>query len=109
MLLSHLSTLCSIQDLQVSHPPMHRASHRLLTTSWAGWLIVNQVTVLTQHLEDSFEAKKKASAIFVRPYSCLRHHMALWPYLQTVASSTRQAHGPNDNGDCPKLQLCPQN
>jgi len=34
---------------------------------------VDQVTLMTQDIEDSFSAKKKAGAVFFGPHSSLRH------------------------------------
>ena len=60
---------------------------------------VDKVTLLTQHLEDSFEAKEKAGVVFVdltAVYDTVWHRVAPWPHLQIVLPSTRQAHGPNN-------------
>jgi len=45
---------------------------------------VDQVTLLTQDIEDGFSAKKKAGPVFV-DLSSLRHFMAPRPHLQAAA------------------------
>ena len=66
---------------------------------WHSRLVVEQITLLTQEIEDSFSAKKKAGAVFVLPHSSLRHRMAPRPHLQAAAIATWQTQGPHDHGD----------
>ena len=54
---------------------------------------IDQVVLLTQNIEDSFETKKKASVIFVD--------------LTAAETTSGQAHGQNDCGACPKSKFHP--
>ena len=61
---------------------------------------VDQVVLHTQSIEDSFEAKRKAGAVFVdlaAAYDTVWHRGLTCKQLNT---SARQAHGPNDHGIC---------
>ena len=57
---------------------------------------VDEVVLLTQNIKDSFEAKKKAGAIFVNLTAAYDTVWALWPYLQGAGTTSGQAHGQND-------------
>jgi len=46
---------------------------------------IDQVTLLTQDVEDSFSAKKKAGAVFVDLTAAYGHCMAPRPHLQAAA------------------------
>ena len=53
---------------------------------WHGRSTVHQVTLLTQDIEDSFSAEKKAGAVFVNlTATCLQNCMAPRPNLQAAA------------------------
>ena len=61
-------------------------SYRPISLLWNDRSAVDQVTLLTQDIEDSFSAKKKAGALFVDLKTAYdRHCMALWPHLQAAA------------------------
>jgi len=62
-----------------------------------GRTTVNQVTLLTQDIKDSFSAKKKSGAVFVNlttAFDC----MASWSHLQATAIATWLAHDSHDHG-----------
>ena len=66
----HLFALCSLQDPRETHLHPYRAHCRPASSSRASWVptgrsTVDQTVLLTQHIEDSFETKKKAGAVFV--------------------------------------------
>ena len=69
---------------------------------------VEQVVLLTQNIEDSFEAKKKAGTVLVG-LSCFQNCLAPWPHLQAAETSAGQAHGPDNNGTCSEQKLYPDN
>ena len=56
-----------------------------------GWPTLNQVTLLTQEIENKFSVKNKAGAVFI-PHSNSRYRMALRLHLQTFTPSTGQAY-----------------
>ena len=66
----HLFALCPLQDPREAHLHPYRAHCRpALPLEQAGFRqgrsTVDQAVLLTQHIEDSFETKKKAGAVFV--------------------------------------------
>ena len=74
---------------------------------------VDQVTSLTQNIEDTFEAKKKAGAVFIdltAAYNTVWHRgftCKLFRFL--IKFCTQQAHGPYDYGAYPQQKLHPYN
>ena len=49
---------------------------------------VDQVVLLTQNIEDSFEAKKKAGAVFIDLTAANDHCLAPWLYLEAAETSS---------------------
>jgi len=72
-----------------------------------GRSIVDQVTLLTQEIEDSFSAKKKAGAVFVDITVAYDTVGIAAPHLQNPTPPARQAHGIIHHGAFPKSQLHP--
>ena len=64
--------------------PTSNLIDHLLKQEQTGVLLMwktNQVTLLTQSIEDAFDVKKKkAGAVLVNLTGCLRCYMALWPH-----------------------------
>ena len=71
-----------------------------------GGRTLDQVTLLTQDIEDSFSAKKKARAIR-RSHSSLRHCVTSRPHVRVAAMVTWQVHGLLDHGAGWESQLHP--
>ena len=49
---------------------------------------VDQVVLLTQNIEDSFEAKKKAGAVFINLTATYDTVLTPWPYLQAAETTS---------------------
>ena len=67
---------------------------------------VDQVVLLTQNIEDSFEAKKKAGAVFVdltAAYDTVWHRGLICKLLRLLPNK----HSQNDHGACPKSKFYP--
>ena len=67
---------------------------------------VDQVVLLTQNIEDLFEAKKKAGAVFVNltaAYDTVWHHGLTCKLLRLLPDK----HMVNDYGACPKSKFHP--
>ena len=62
---------------------------------------VDQIDLLAQNIEDSFQAKKKAGEVFV-VLQRLMTPPAPRLYLQAAETSAGQAHGSDDLGAYPK-------
>ena len=70
MLPSYISAVCPFKNPLETHLRSCRNNHRPIAPTGASGLStreidVDQVTLLTQDIEDSFSAKKKAGAVFV--------------------------------------------
>ena len=76
--------------------PKERAAFR------HGKSTVNQVVLLTQNIEDSFEIKKKAGVVFT---DVIAAYLSPCPHLQAVETSAGQAHGPDDHGTFSEQKL----
>ena len=68
---------------------------------------VYQVVLLTQNIENYFEAKKENCCRVCRSDSCLLHCLAPWSHLRAADTSAVQAHGPDDYGTCSEQKLHP--
>ena len=86
-----ISLLCVSYKILLIYARVEPLIDPLLPKEQAGFRrgksTVDQVVLLTQNIEDSFEAKKKAGAVFIdltAADSCL----APWPYLQAAETTS---------------------
>ena len=98
-----ISTVCPLSDPRETHLRPCRTNHRPITPAGKrglrhGRSTVDQVTLLTQDIEDSFSAKKKAGTVFV---DITAAYDTAWyrglTHLQAAAIG--QTHGPHGHGD----------
>ena len=108
-----ISALCPPQDPQVTYIPLvELLINPLLPKEKAGFRrgksTVDQVVLLTQNIEDSFEAKKKAGAVFVHltaAYDTVWHGGLTCKLLRLLLDN--HVHAQNDYGGCPKPKFHP--
>ena len=67
---------------------------------WTRKSTVDQVVLLTQNIEDSFEAQKERRCRICQSDSCVWHCLAPYPHLQAAETSAGQAHSLDDHGTC---------
>ena len=71
---------------------------------------VDQVVLLTQNIEDSFEAKKKAGAVFIdltAAYDTVWHRGLTYKLLRLLPDKHISTDGQNDHGACLKSKFHP--
>ena len=95
MILSHIEP---VVDPQL---PREQAGFR------RGRSTVDQVTLLTQDIEDSFQANEKAGVVLLDLTVCIRHCLAPWTSPEAAKDHPRPPYGEVPNGDAVQPQLHP--